>query len=180
MRAIVLTVGNVAVRDQVTWAYPNGQALGHFRTPVYHMTVAGTNAKGAASKRTFEVLRFGVMCEDGTTAHMVGLADDQPHRIKSWIPTYVVHSAHSKENGAWHVYGNFLIHDGPDNAKEIFATIGCIEVMGASGFSHFNDYLIALSGASGSTREQKLVALGRSGMMTIHYLRATRPALKKW
>lgn len=77
---------------------------------------------------------------------MVGLADHQTHIIKAWLPNYRVHSARSQENRAWQVYGNFLIHDGPDNPTELFATIGCVEVMGYRGFVKFNDLIISLSG----------------------------------
>lgn len=56
------------------------------------------------------------------------------------------------EAGAWQVYGNFLIHDGPDNktdGAEPYATIGCIEVWGGpQGFVGFNSFLmISLSGS---------------------------------
>jgi hypothetical protein len=47
---------------------------------------------------------------------------------------------------AWQVFGNFLTHDGPDNAPELFASIGYVEVMGPQGFVRFNNLIIALSG----------------------------------
>ena len=87
--------------------------------------------------------------------------------------------ASSPENGAWQVYGNFLIHDGPDNPSEIFATIGCIEIMGVRGFVRFNDVIIGLSGPKAKTRDQRLIEIGGAGRMSITYARASRPALKK-
>jgi hypothetical protein len=99
--------------------------------------------------------------------------------IKAWIPTYRVHSALSPENGAWQVYDNFLIHDGPDNPTELFATIGCIEVMGNRGFVKFNDLIISLSGPKAASRPEQLLEIGRAGRMSITYESATRPSLKK-
>jgi hypothetical protein len=164
---------------QRTWAYREGLALGAYLIPIYNCVVEGTSESGVKIKVPFNVLRFGVQCEDGKTAHVVGLADQQTHVIKAWIPTYRVHSAQSVENGAWQVYGNFLIHDGPDDESELFATIGCIEIMGKSGFVKFNDLVISLSGPKAKSREEQLHEIGQSGRMSITYESAKRPALEK-
>jgi hypothetical protein len=179
MRSVALTVGGTVIGEGKTWAYPNGDALGEFLIPIYKLTVAGTDNIGKRITETISVFRFGVQCKDGKTAEVVGLADHQTHVIKSWIPTYRVHSAISQEDGAWQVYGNFLIHDGPDDDTELFATIGCVEIMGPQGFLKFNDLLISLMDPPGTNRDQKLSAIGRSGQLSITYERATRPALKK-
>ena len=126
----------------------------------------------------FPVYRFGVQSTDGKSAHVVGLAENQRHVIKSWKPTYTVHSAPSLEDGAWVVTGTFYIHDGPDNDTEIYATIGCVEVRGPQGFVKFNDLLISLMDPAGKTRDEQLAAIARSGLLTIVYEKATRPALK--
>lgn len=178
MRSIKIRIGGVAIGEQKTWAYPAGQKLGLFRVPVYDCTVAGIDDTGKLRSEKFPVMRFGVQCKDGRSATVVGLAEQQTHTIKSWIPTYMVHSATSTENGAWQVYGNFLIHDGPDSPLELFATIGCIEVMGPRGFQRFNDLVVSLSGAAGPTRERQLSQIGSSGRMSITYERASRPTLK--
>ena len=75
--------------------------------------------------------------------------------------------------------GNLLIHDGPDDpTEEVYGTLGCLEITGSpGGFISFNDYLISLSGAKGTTREEKLAAMGSSGKLSIKYLPAERPAL---
>ena len=117
MRAINLTVGSKPIGKSLTWAYPHGQKYGNFIIPTYQLTVAGTDNKGKSVSSIFEVLRFGIQCEKGGTPTVVGLADQQTHIIKAWIPTYTVHSASSLEMGAWQVYDNFLIHDGPDDPK---------------------------------------------------------------
>lgn len=179
MRKVNLVVGGRRIGEALTWAYPNGRALGYFKTPVYEMSVNGVNGAGQTISRHFNVLRFGVQSKDGASARVVGLAQQQVHIIKAWLPHYKVHSATSDENGGWQVYGNFLIHDGPDHELEVFATIGCIEVMGPSGFVQFNNLLIALTGTTGATRDEKLDAIARAGKLEIRYEAAARPELKQ-
>ena len=179
MRRVKIFVGASPIGEQKTWAYPSGNKSGRFSVPVYECMVLGSDGKGNRVQERFEVLRFGVQCKDGKTASVVGLADQQTHKIKAWIPTYSVHSASSNENGAWQVFGNFLIHDGPDNSTEIFATIGCIEIMGPSGFNQFNDLLISLSGPKTKYRDSQLEEIGSKGEIYITYMKADRPPLKR-
>ncbi len=178
MRAVALHVSAAPIGRTQTWAYPAGQSLGAFILPTYRLSVSGKDAKNNLLVEHFEVFRFGVLCKDGITATVVGLADHQVHRIKTWIPTYRVHSAPSKEDGAWQVYGNFLIHDGPDGPGDgLYASIGCIEVMGRQGFFRLNSLLISLCGPTSTSRAEQLAEIGRSGKLTITYDRATRPPL---
>ena len=179
MRDVKITIGGVPVGDQRTWAYPRGQSLGKYLVPIYNCSVKGVDDGGKPVMGRFKVLRFGVQCKDGKTAAVVGLSDYQVHRIKAWLPNYRVHSANSQENGAWQVYGNFLIHDGPDNPTELFATTGCIEIMGYRGFVKFNDLMISLSGSRANSRARQLAEIGRSGNITVTYEKASRPPLKK-
>lgn len=181
MRNVKILVGGtpIADREQRTWAYPEGQSLGEFLIPVYKCSVAGTDDDGRAVLKQFEALRFGVLSRDGKTASVVGLADHQTHIIKTWLPDYRVHSARSQENGAWQVYDNFLIHDGPDDSTELFATIGCVEIMGPRGFVAFNDSIISLSGAEATDKARQLVEIGRSRRLSVTYEKASRPPLKK-
>jgi hypothetical protein len=177
MRSVSLRVGGTPIGKAMTWAYPNGKGLGVFEIPTYQMRVTGTNRSGTGVTKDFEVFRFGVSCKDGKTATVVGLADHQTHVLKQWIPTYSVHSATSPEDDGWQVYGNFLIHDGPDDATELFASIGCIEVMGPRGFVRFNDLVIELSGATGRNRDEQLRQIARARRLSITYDRAARPPL---
>lgn len=117
MRNIKLNVGNKEIGKALTWAYPYGQSFGYFTIPTYELKVSGTDDTGMPKSQAFEVFRFGVKCDHGGSPHVVGLADFQTHVIKAWLPHYRVHSAVSLEQGAWQVYGNFLIHDGPDDPK---------------------------------------------------------------
>jgi len=179
MRAIKWEVGAVPGTSVKTWAYPNGLHLGAFLVPSYKLKVTGTTDSDAVSTTVFDVLRFGVICKDGTSASIVGLAHYQTHTIKGWIPTYVVHSANSPENGAWQVYEDFLIHDGPDGPGESFASIGCVEIMGLQGFVKFNDLLISLSGIKKPSRGAALGEIGKSRQLSITYQAASRPPLVK-
>ena len=181
MKTITLSVGSKPIGKALTWAYPYGQKFGTFIIPTYELTVSGTNKAGKVASQVFEVLRFGIKCEKGGSPTVVGLADQQTHIIKAWIPTYTVHSASSVEMGAWQVYDNFLIHDGPDDPKsEVYASVGCIEICnGPQGFDKFNDFIISLSGTTKSTRSAQLLEIGQSKKMVITYQRAVRPTYTK-
>jgi len=181
MKEVRILVGNAIVGRQRTWGFPKGDPNELFWIPIYPCTVTGTNVQGQPVSKTFNVLRFGVHNPDGRFPRVVGLADQQRYIIKDWLPDYKVHSAPSLEDGAWHVKDNFLIHDGPDNPSEIYATIGCIEVMGLQGFVRFNDLILALSGlpASSASRNRQLGQIGRSGKLSITYQRATHPPLER-
>lgn len=178
MRKIRLTVGGQTLGEQRVTAYPNSGSLPTYSVPIYGLNVAGKNGTGQAVSADYQVLRFGVQSKDGKTAGVVGLADAQVHTIKQWIPTYEVHSFGSPDNGGWQVYGNFLIHDGPDNRSELFGSLGCIEVMGPKGSVTFNDLLLDLSGAIGTTRDRKLHQIARAGALSIRYDKAAGPTLK--
>jgi len=184
MRKVKIVVGNVKIGQALTWAYPAGDPSSKvYIIPTYQVTVSGTDDKGVKKSRQFEAMRFGVQKKTKSSAdRVVGLSDTQTHIIKSWIPTYTVHSSSSRENGAWQVYGNFLIHDGPDklmSERNIYASIGCVEIGGGpQGFVTFNDFIIELSGATAKTRAQKLVEIGKARNITINYLAAPRPKLQ--
>jgi hypothetical protein len=149
--------------------------------PTYELTVSGTDDSGKQKIKVFKVIRFGLKSINGRTPSVVGLADQQTHTIKAWLPHYSVHSARSKERGAWQVYDNFLIHDGPDDPKkEVYASVGCIEICnGPRGFDKLNDLIISLSGSTRGKRSDKLTDIGNSKKMIITYQKAIRPATKK-
>jgi RHS repeat-associated protein len=187
LRNIKINIGSEPIGTAVTWTYPNDDGE-LYEIPTYEMTVTGTDDAGNKVEKKFEVFRFGVTKKTANSpVKVVGLAQKQSHKIKAWLPNYSVHSSDAStdaEAGAWQVYGNFLIHDGPDDPKDVaqpYASIGCIEVCGGpQGFVQLNDLLISLSGSSRSTRQQKLVEIGSSGIITISYEAATRPPVKKY
>ena len=180
IRKIHMNVGSTPIGKAITWSYPHDDG-NTYEIPTYKLTVSGTDDKGNPASKDYEVFRFGVQRKTATSsARVVGLADLQTHTIKKWIPTYEVHSASSPEKGAWQVYDNFLIHDGPDSPMtELYASIGCVEICGGpSGFVGFNDFIISLSGSTKKTRGEQLKEIGDSGKLTITYQKATRPPLK--
>lgn len=185
LRRIMLTVGNVPIDKAKTWAYPAGDDK-YYEIPTYELTVKGTRGDGSTSSRVFEVLRFGVHLKKAqSNPSVVGLADEQSYTIRAWLPTYTVHSGDSAEFGAWQVHGEYLIHDGPDDPRSKtappLATAGCIEICGSPrGFDHFNDHLIELSGATQPTRAEKLLEVGKAGIIQITYKKAKRPPLVEW
>lgn len=182
MREININVGSKPIGKAKTWAYPSGQKFGFFFIPTYEVTVSGLDDNKKAVSKVFEALRFGIKCEKGGTPHVVGLADQQTHIIKSWLPHYTVHSADSTEKGAWQVYGNFLIHDGPDLPFiEAYASVGCVEIChGPAGFDQFNDFLISVSGSNKTNRDSKLIQIGSSNKVKITYQKAKRPSFTKF
>lgn len=182
MRHVLLTVGNKEIGRARTWAYPEGYDKGEYWIPTYQLTAQGNDESGSAVEEKFEVLRFGLYAPTRKSApKCVGLANDQTYVIKAWLPHYTVHSAESLEIGAWQVYGNFLIHDGPDDPEtECYASIGCVEICGSpQGFDGFNDLMIRLSGAKAGDRAARLAAIGKARNITIKYLKARRPSVTK-
>ena len=180
VRKMLMTVGGTPIGEGITWAYPDGSHSVHYRIPIYRMTVTGTDGQGDSVSKDFDVYRFGVQKTGSTAPKSVGLADKQTHTMEMWLPHYSVHSAVSAEMGAWKVYGDFLVHDGPDSPQSVvspYATIGCIELCGPAKFDALNDLLISLSGLTSGTRKDKLNAIGNSGKLKISYVAATRPPL---
>jgi hypothetical protein len=86
MRSVTLTVGGIPIGEGMTWAYPKGIDLGRFLIPIYRLTVSGTAYTGVPVTKIFQVFRFGVQSEDGKTARVVGLAEQQTHTIQGGYP----------------------------------------------------------------------------------------------
>lgn len=189
IRPINLTVSGSPIVNAYakTFSYhPAGKSTDNnlYRIPLYRMTISGNDDNGNPVQHSVRVIRFGVYWSTKTNSSFVcGLADLQSYFIRRWLPDYSVHSARSNEKGAWHVFDNYLIHDGPDNPlRDVYATAGCIEICdGPFGFDSFNSLIIRLSGANKAlSRAQQLHEIGQSGRMKITYERANRPALQLW
>jgi len=186
MRQVKVLMTNRRMDEYPTYAYKHGEALGVFAMPTYELIVSGEDATGRSVRKTFEVFRFGLLFKDGA-AHVVGKSVLQTHVIKTWDPEYSPRSPRGSidprtiEDGAWQVEGNYLIHDGPDSKSQLFASIGCIELIGPKAFSRFNDLLIRLSGPSVTARRSaQLAEIGKAKSISLTYQYAPYPPLKKW
>ncbi len=64
-------------------------------------------------------------------------------------------------DGGFVIYGNFMIHDGPDDlvSDAGWGGAGCIEVCGASGFSDLKKLVYNLSGSSKTNQDQGIKEL---------------------
>lgn len=167
-RKLTLTLdGTPNGNHAYTWDYPDGSFENHYKTPLYTLRIS--NGKHT---RAFQVIRFGPRYVRSEGYSVAGLADHQTHSL-TWYPEYMLHSTDSAENGAWIVYGNFLIHDGPNTndpnrADSTIGTAGCLEVFGHDGFSSFNKALRELGGVtSNKDVDAKII-----------YLKAVRPIIR--
>lgn len=187
MRKIFIDVTDKVVGTALVWGYPRDDVpeddIGPlYEIPTFKIIVRGTLEDGSPAKREFEAIRFGV--QQKTTRDrptIVGLAHEQTHIVKSWLPNYTVQSADSEERGAWQVFERFLIHDGPDNpldSNEPYASIGCVELCGKRGFVVFNEYLVSLSGTTAAGVQDKLAEIGNGKIIIVHYIATSRPPLK--
>ena len=177
LRRIHLTVAARTVGTAFTWSYPNSDGA-IYVIPTYELRVTGHDEYHRPVDRAFEVLRFGVhRTAARPEPHVVGISHHQSYVIHRWIPTYKVHSFPSREDGAWQVHGNYLIHDGPDDPKtQLYATAGCIEVCGGpNGFVAFNQFIVDLAGSQGKSFASQLREVGHSSCMTMDYLAAQPP-----
>lgn len=175
---VEITIGGEPIGSGITFPYPDGGPDELYEIPTYKMTVKRI---GEDAETTFEVYRFGVKGEK-KTRKVVGLSEAKPYIIKAWLPEYKVHSQASNEIGAWQVYDNFLIHDGPDNKDDEsrpFASIGCIELCGPGKFDEFNALLIRLCELESMERSRALNKIGGSGCLRIVYEKGERPPLKR-
>ncbi|MDX2024373.1 MAG: hypothetical protein SF187_29290 [Deltaproteobacteria bacterium] len=180
LRKIRLVVGAAPIGVAYTWSYPNFDGKTYV-IPTYELKVLGHDQFHRPVSKTFEVIRFGVHRKSGNPKpYTVGLSQHHTYVIHRWIPTYKVHSFPSREDGAWQVHGNFLIHDGPDDPlTQLYATAGCIEVCGGpSGFVMFNKFLVEISGSVKSSFALSLKEIGDSGCMSITYTPASPPQVQ--
>ena len=131
----------------------------YYRVPLYQLIVDGIDEFGFPMMASFLAVRFGVKKDAEGTVSVVGLGGAQTYVIRDFFPDK--YSGGSLEPGAWHITGNYLIHDGVNGSNQAFAAHGCIELYGKGQFGEFNRTLLRYSGAS-SERE-----LANSGKLKI-------------
>jgi len=188
LREVTLTIsGQPNGKTYNAQSYPSRDGV-LYEVEVYTLTVSGTDNNGNQVSKEFDVLRFmpylnkqsdntgyGTISE---TPIMSGLADERNEPAHSYNPNYEIHNTSSPENGGIVIYGNFMIHDGPDDLSEFgWGAAGCMEICGKSGFENLKSTIHSLSGSS-KPIEQGLVELAGAGKLMIHIEQAIRPTPK--
>ena len=189
-RDVTITIGgtpNGSRYQARTYPENNGK---QYSVPIYSLTVTGTNSKGENISRTWDVLRFmpylnqnpqssGYKQVTGSTPIMSGLSDERHSTIRCYNPNYKVHNSQTPENGGFVIYGNFMIHDGPDNADNTgWGAAGCMEVMGDEGFMELKTFIFDLSGSQNPNTEQGLLDFVSSGKLYINIEQSERPPVE--
>lgn len=109
---------------------------------------------------------------------MSGLADERHSLILNYFPNYTVRNTATPEDGGFLIYGNFMIHDGPDLiSNTMWGAAGCVEVMGEMGFNRLKQFIYDLSGSNNTDIEKALVELVAEKKLYIIIEKAKRPSL---
>ncbi|WP_354833051.1 hypothetical protein ABGM91_01065 [Akkermansia muciniphila] len=144
-----------------------------YEVPIYKVVLTSTKFPGVDS--IFYALRF---MPSKTTANenvfMSGLADAQNYVLTTYDPNYNPHSMQNLENGAFLIYGNFLVHAGPSQFTHYaMGGLGCIEVFD---FASFVLTIINLCGAqAGGTTDEVLTRLAEDGYIKLSIEAAVKP-----
>jgi len=126
---VKLTVTNITVGWARVKSYHKPSAT-HFKVPLYSLRMEGYTDSGDKAYKYFNVVRFGVQCEDDISPTVVGLKDAQSYYLK-WV-TY--------RGGCWQVLGDWLIHEGTSGPqRQAWGDLGCIEITGQNKWKEFQD-----------------------------------------
>lgn len=160
-----------------------------YDVPIYQMVVKGRNNDGEYVEESFECLRFmPVLEDDDTNTPTLTQLDMSSNSIVEvngvlgiypgiYDASYVVHSNSSAENGGIVLFGNYLIHDGPDDNNDIFGGAGCIEMFGNKRFSKLIDTIMGLTGSSSKSRKENLESIMNYQKLLVIVEPATVPEL---
>jgi len=110
---------------------------------------------------------------------MSGLSDARKKPSQNYNQNYEIHNTYSPENGGFVIFGNFMVHDGPDDliADYGWGGAGCIEVCGSRAFADLKSLIYGLSGSNNS-QDKGLNDLVNSGLLIINIEQSTRPSIK--
>ena len=161
-----------------------------YDVPIYQMVVKGRNNDGEYVEESFECLRFMPVLEedddtntptltqlDMTSNNIVNIAGVLGIYPSIYDASYVVHSNSSAENGGIVLFGNYLIHDGPDNNNDIFGGAGCIEMVGENGYSNLIYTIMGLTGSASTSRKENLESIMNYQRLLVIVEPATVPEL---
>jgi len=167
MRKVTITVTNTKVGTAKLMSYPEKPQRKKYQVPLYKVKVSGKDKSGNNIEEDFEAIRFGIKRTKTINAHIVGLQDAQSY-ILSWDNIRTV------KGKAWRVYAGFFVHKGPDYPSlGRYASIGCIEICGLSGWAKFNNKIKELTNCE--TEEE----VSSNRLAEIVYQAAIKPPLIK-
>lgn len=142
--------------NPVGWAYTYAYKcpLGPLYTiPTYPLIMVGQDNQGKTHVEVFEVIRFGVSCNNNEKIpKVVGYNNGEAveTELGYWLPEFGTQpDSRLEQPGAWKIAGNVTIHDGPDNPQSpalchLYASDECIEICGPRAWDRFNQKLIEL------------------------------------
>lgn len=147
-----------------------------YEVPIYKVRL--TSTARPKENRESSTLRFTPTHVDGKLI-MAGLADQQSYNSPSYNPEYSPHNSEGLDNGAFSLYGNFLLHGGPDTITSYgVGGMGCIEIVD---FEHFKWDIIYMAGRifPSDEPEKSLVFLCNKGRIRIVIEKAVKPIIKE-
>ena len=141
-----------------------------YLVPTYQMNVYVQCGREKRWVGAFEVVRFGIDSAGwGGSGSICGLSDAQDYKLR-WWGDYPVHSVEGAPGGGWIIFGDYLVHAGPENPRDAvnpFGATGCIEVCGPGQWAQLNGTIL---------KELSLDDLGRANVR-IEFRSAPRPGL---
>ncbi len=134
------------------------------------MIVEGRDVAGNVVTERFCCLRFMPYLEGNENEPVLvqlHIPDDEITTIDGCIAiypevydvTYTVHSNDDSEEGGIVLYGNYLIHDEPDDDHDIYGGAGCIEVCGENGYNDFIQTIMTLTGSDANEPKTNLESI---------------------
>lgn len=146
-----------------------------YEVPVYNVVLTSTKFPGLES--LFYALRFmPYKRTEQENIGMSGLADAQNYVLTTYDRKYSPHSVPGLDNGAFLIYGNFLVHAGPAEFTDYgMGGLGCIEVFN---FPSFKEKIIDMCGdQSGEAVDDVLTRLAEDGYIKLIIEAAVKPAV---
>lgn len=197
LRNVTITITNQVVGTYYARSYPdddfdNDKKIELYQVPLYKITVAGTDAAGNNVTKTFTGTRFMPYWNDPKSLHPEyktkgwvnsGLSAARTITVGKYIAGYTVHNTYSPDHGAIVMVGNFYIHAGPADVRNVgWGSAGCVEILGD--FNLFKEAITNLSGYSQGNSgsqyyDQAITALIQQAKLQVIIEAATVPDIKK-
>ncbi len=159
-----------------------------YEVPVYNVIVTGTDDLGNLITKTYIAIRFAAYSNSSSNpdpdykiqnkVSTCGLADEQTYKCPKYKDYYETQNRFSPYGGCFVVTGTFYIHAGPNSISEAgWGSAGCVEIIGD--FGDFKNFIANISGSTAANTPDKLIELVNAKKLTIKYIEAPRPPVKK-